>query len=120
MTWSGKLWREEFQLPTQNQTMGENSEDDGWSGQYDYLGHEDVLSSESVVWVSIVVRYNWNGEVCVLAQKVHGSNLRFCFDSGHESASNPRDEFRTIDEGNKISLKGCQRPSSGSEHGLTL
>lgn len=46
----------------------------------------------------------WNGEVCVLAQKVHCGNFRFCFDPGHESAGNPRDEFETIDEGDEISL----------------
>lgn len=53
-----------------------------------------------------------NGEIGVLSQKVHGRHFRFGFDSGHESASNPRHQFEAINEGNKISLYRNQRRAS--------
>lgn len=56
----------------------------------------------------------WNGQVGILAQKVHGCDFRFCFDPGHKSASNPGDEFKSIDEGDEISLDGRQRRNSGA------
>jgi hypothetical protein len=90
-------------LPVQNQTPLEIVQGN-WEGRSHYLGHEDVLSTEAVVRVGVVVIDERNGEVCVLAQKVHGRDFRFGFDPGHEPASNPRDEFRAIDEGDQISL----------------
>lgn len=74
-----------------------------------YLGHEDVFSTEAVTRTRIVVIDGWNGKVCVLPQKIHGRHFRFGFDSGHVSASNPRDEFKSVDEGDQISLGGNKR-----------
>ena len=63
-----------------------------------------------------------NGEVCVLSEEFHGGNLRFCFDSGHESSSDPCNEFNSIDEGYEVSLDEHQRQASrrGPEDMRTL
>lgn len=80
-----------------------------WEGRrYLYLGHEDILSTEAVVRAGVVVKDGGNGEVCVLSHKVHGRHFGFGLDSGHEPASNPRDELEPIDEGDQISLDGNQ------------
>ena len=44
-------------------------------------------------------------KVCVLSEEFHGGNLRFCFDSGHESPCDPCDEFNSIDEGYEVGLE---------------
>ena len=77
--------------------------------RWHYLGHEDVLSTEAVVRTGVVVIDGRNGEVCVLSQKVHGRYFRFGLDPGHAPPSNPRDEFKAIDESNQISLGGGER-----------
>jgi len=69
-----------------------------------YLGHEDIFSSETVERTTIVVINGRNGDVCVLSQKVHGRHFRFGLDSRHEPASDPRNKFKAIDEGDYISL----------------
>ena len=74
-----------------------------------YLRHEDVLSTEAIVWIRIVVIDGRNGDSCIFPQKVHGCHFRFGLNPGYEPASDPGDEFKAIDEGNQISLGRGQR-----------
>lgn len=72
-----------------------------------YLGHDNVLSAETIIWVGIMVvdGRNWNGGM--LAEVAHGGDFRLSFEVGQESPSNSGYDFLAIEESNEIALCKC-------------
>ena len=70
--------------------------DTGGVGKWKYLRHNDVLPSQPVVWIRIMVIDGRNRDVSPLAEVPHCGHFGIGFKAGHKSPRNAGDDFPIV------------------------